>query len=66
MFTGRWWAGTPATERPASSTSPAEGCSKPAIIRRVVVLPQPELPRKEWKEPRRTLKFRPLTAATAP
>ncbi|MNY42496.1 hypothetical protein D3C86_1773890 [compost metagenome] len=66
MFTGRWCAGTPATDCPASSTSPAVGCSKPAIIRSVVVLPQPELPRKEWKEPRRTLKSRPLTAATGP
>ena len=66
MFTGRWCAGTPATAWPASSTSPSLGCSKPAIIRRVVVLPQPELPRKEWKAPRRTLKLRPLTACTLP
>ena len=66
MFTGRWNAGTPTTSRPASSTWPSLGCSKPAIIRRVVVLPQPELPRKEWKAPRFTLKLNPLTAGTLP
>src|SRR3954471_4885888 len=56
----------PTTDRPAISTVPAVGCSKPAISRRLVVLPQPGGPRKEWKEPRFRAKEMPSTAATSP
>ena len=44
VFVGRLNAGSPVTSSPASSTVPALGSSKPAIIRSVVVLPQPEGP----------------------
>ena len=46
MLTLRRTAGTPAIGLPASRISPSVGCSKPAIMRRVVVLPQPDGPRK--------------------
>jgi len=42
--------------------SPLVGVSKPAIMRINVVLPQPEGPRMEKKEPRGTAKVIPLTA----
>ena len=38
------------------------GCSKPPIMRRHVVLPQPDGPRKEWNEPRGIAKDTPSTA----
>ena len=38
---------------PSSRISPSGGCSKPAIIRRVVVLPQPDGPSIEKNSPRR-------------
>jgi hypothetical protein len=37
----------PAIGWPASMISPSVGCSKPAIIRSVVVLPQPDGPSSE-------------------
>src|SRR5215467_6521107 len=56
----------PTTELPPISTSPSVGCSKPAIRRRDVVLPQPDGPRNEWNDPRRMAKLTWSTAATSP
>ncbi len=44
MLTFRLYGGTPAIGWPASVISPSVGCSKPAIIRSVVVFPQPDGP----------------------
>src|SRR5882672_5948082 len=46
--------------------TPSVGCSKPAISRKVVVLPQPDGPRKEWKAPRGISKATLSTATTGP
>ena len=51
---------------PPIRTSPDVGCSKPAIIRREVVLPQPEGPRKVKNEPGGICRSTASTAATAP
>src|SRR5262247_2066354 len=51
---------------PPIATSPSSGCSKPAIRRSDVVLPQPEGPRKEWNEPRGMSKEMLSTATTGP
>src|SRR4051812_22982013 len=42
---------------------PVVGCSKPAIIRKVVVLPQPLGPKKETNSPPSTVRLKSLTAA---
>src|SRR5580700_2349174 len=42
------------TARPSSSTSPADACSRPATMRRNVVLPQPLGPTTEMNSPRAT------------
>src|SRR5271157_5819262 len=47
----RFAGGTPETSCPPTNTRPDEGDSKPAIILRVVVLPQPEPPRRETNSP---------------
>src|SRR3546814_4736686 len=62
MLTGRRKAGIPTMDTPPRRTSPSLGCSKPAMRRSEVVLPQPEGPRKEWNEPRA---MRKLTRSTA-
>src|SRR5690606_2576447 len=64
VFTGRWKAGTPCIGRPRSSTSPSSGCSKPAIMRRVVVLPQPEGPSRAKNSPSAMSRLTPSTART--
>ena len=51
MFTLRWWGGTFSTGSPSSRIRPAVGTSKPASIRSVVVLPQPEGPSREKNSP---------------
>ena len=51
MFTGRLSGGSRVTSRPRSSIGPLVGRSKPPIIRRVVVLPQPDGPRSEKNSP---------------
>ena len=53
-------------DRPPIRTSPALGCSNPAISRNEVVLPQPDGPRKVKNDPRATRRSTPSTAATAP
>src|SRR5436190_2720663 len=66
MFTGRRNGGTPTIEDPPIRTSPAVGCSNPAINRSEVVLPQPDGPKSEWKAPRRTSRSTRSTATTSP
>ena len=46
--------------------SPLVGVSRPAIIRRVVVFPQPEEPRRVTKEPSSISRFRSLTPMNLP
>ena len=66
MFTGRLLGGTLCIDAPLMRRSPASGAMKPAIMRSRVVLPQPEGPRMEKKDPWRTSKLRSSTAANAP
>src|SRR6185369_5237377 len=54
------------TSSPPSRISPAVGSSSPAIMRKVVVLPQPDGPSMTKKAPSATLKLEPLTAVKAP
>ena len=51
---------------PRIKTSPSLGCSKPAIMRRLVVLPQPDGPRMERNSPALTARLFSTTAATSP
>ena len=46
VFTFLLWGGTPLMRCPSKKTSPLVGSRKPAIMRRVVVFPHPEGPRK--------------------
>src|SRR4051812_9714692 len=48
----RWLGGTGVTSRPSTRMRPEVGVSKPAIMRRTVVLPQPEGPSREMNSPR--------------
>src|ERR1700724_1694733 len=54
------------TTWPPMRISPAVGCSRPAIIRRRVVLPEPEGPRKNQNPPSRVSRFTLLTAPNSP
>jgi hypothetical protein len=47
----RRWGGVEVMSRSSKRIVPAEGAVKPAIIRRRVVLPQPEGPRRKKREP---------------
>src|SRR5215470_3495318 len=47
----RWFARRPVTSRSPIMMRPKSGCSKPATMRRVVVLPQPLGPRNETNSP---------------
>src|SRR6476661_3348369 len=51
---------------PPIKISPAVGCSRPATIRRVVVLPQPDGPSSAKKLPSGTSRSMPSTAAKDP
>src|SRR5262245_50857689 len=51
---------------PSSRILPSVGCSNPAIIRRVVVLPQPDGPSIEKNSPLGMSTLIPATAATSP
>src|SRR5579862_2335191 len=59
-------AGSAVTSSPSSRMRPEVGNSSPAIIRNVVVLPQPEGPRMTKNEPSSTVKSTPLTAENVP
>src|SRR5947207_9558982 len=47
-------------------TLPVSGCSRPATVRRVVVLPAPEGPSKTTNSRSRTVRVRSLMATTSP
>src|SRR6478672_9472294 len=66
MFTGRLSGGAVVTSTPRSSTRPPDGSSKPPIMRRVVVLPQPDGPSSEKNSPARISRSIPSTARTSP
>ena len=55
MLTGRLSGGSSVMSRPRSRIRPPVGSSKPPIIRRVVVLPQPDGPSSEKNSPARDL-----------
>src|SRR5271170_1142247 len=54
------------TARPSSSTSPAVACSRPATMRRNVVLPHPLGPTTEMNSPRSTATLMPRSASSSP
>src|SRR6266700_7758699 len=51
---------------PPIKISPSSGCSKPAINRSEVVLPQPDGPRRDRNSPVRTFRVTALTAVSEP
>ena len=67
MLTGRWCGGDLGEALPVErGSAPASGCSKPAIIRSVVVLPQPEGPSSEKNSPAPISRSSPSTASSSP
>src|SRR3954454_23452456 len=66
MLRGRLLAGTLVTSVPSSTIRPASGVSRPAIIRSVVVLPQPLGPSSEKNSPSPISSDRSSTAAALP
>ena len=60
MPTFRSWGGVRLMSWPSMEMVPDVGSSKPAIMRRVVVLPQPLGPRKDTNSPRATSQVEPL------
>ena len=66
MFTGRRLGSTEVTSFPCSTIRPSSGTSKPAIIRRVVVLPQPLGPSSEKNSPSPMARFTSRTALALP
>src|SRR2546421_2750274 len=62
MLTSRLFGGTFVTSWPCSGITPWVGSSKPAIIRIVVVLPQPDGPSREKNSPSRMSRSIPATA----
>src|SRR6476620_9506057 len=66
MLTGRLFAETLVMSAPSRITAPASGVSKPAIIRSVVVLPQPDGPSMVKNSPGGICRSIPSTATTSP
>src|SRR5438094_1692991 len=66
MPTPRRRGGTSLTTRSPNRISPASGRSKPAIMRSVVVLPQPEPPTSETSSPGWMSRESPSTATAPP
>ena len=62
----RWLGDRYVMSVPLTLMVPAVGCSKPAIMRRVVVFPQPDGPRNETNSPRSAARLKSSTAATSP
>src|SRR6516165_7457796 len=61
------WSGLQSFIRlPAMTTSPALARSRPATMRNVVVLPQPEGPKRQTTSPAETERLKSLTAVNAP
>ena len=58
VLTSRLYGGTPFMLLPSKNTSPLSGSRKPAISRRVVVLPQPEEPNSVTNSPSRIDRLR--------
>jgi hypothetical protein len=56
----------PTTSRPPIRISPPLGSSWPAIMRRIVVLPQPDGPRKQQYAPSGTFRLIASTATVSP
>src|SRR6185312_16710871 len=59
-------AGTRIRSRPSSVIVASSGVSSPAMIRKSVVLPQPDGPRKQTNSPSSTARLTPSSAVTAP
>ena len=66
MFTLRRAGGTYVTSRPCSRIRPSVGSSKPAIMRSVVVFPQPEGPSIVKNSPSRIVNETSSTAQKSP
>ena len=66
VLTGRRYGRTPVMSRPPTLIRPAVGSSNPAIIRSVVVLPQPDGPMIEKNSPRSIRRSRLRTATSSP
>src|SRR3954467_12852031 len=62
----RLYGGSADIGAPSIRISPAVGCSKPAIIRSVVVLPEPDAPSSVRNSPDETLRERLSTALKSP
>src|SRR4051812_12014277 len=58
--------GSPEIEEPPIRISPADGCSNPAIMRRVVVFPDPEAPSSVRNSPAAISNERSSTATNSP
>ncbi len=66
MFTLRRFGATSVTSTPRRRMRPLVGCSKPAIMRSVVVLPQPDGPSIVKNSPSAIGKSAPRTASNVP
>src|SRR4051812_45153835 len=66
MAMSRFSGGKSFISLPATKTSPDVTRSRPAITRRVVVLPQPDGPSKQTTSPAATERLASLTAVKAP
>ena len=66
MLMSRLCTGTSVISAPLTKMRPVSGVSKPAIMRNVVVLPQPEGPRRAKNSPAATSRPRPSTARVTP
>ncbi len=62
----RWFGALLVMSLPSTVIVPDVGFSNPAIIRSVVVLPQPDGPRNDTNSPRATSRLKSATAATPP
>src|SRR6478736_6987812 len=66
MAMSRFCGGSSFMRCPAMMTSPEVARSRPAIMRSVVVLPQPEGPRRQTTSPASTFRSASFTAVKAP
>src|SRR5690242_12210064 len=66
VFTSRRYGGVPTASTPPIRISPSSGCSKPAIIRSEVVLPQPLGPSSDRNSPLWTRRLTAFTATREP
>ena len=62
----RWLGRSGTTSRPSMRIVPRVGVSKPATMRSVVVLPQPDGPRKETNSPGATRRLKSRTTWFVP